>query len=108
MLRALAELPPGIIGQSRSESVNGRLITSDQSIKPRAFRFHRRVSFFDSVLPVAHAAHYRSGGGAFLTSFYGNGRTKFSYKVPAEQDGRVFEYEVDGEGNSRLELWELK
>src|SRR4029453_18813584 len=47
-----------------------------------------RVSFssaalsFDSVLAVGRAAHYRSGWGklSFVTSFYGNGGTKFPEK----------------------------
>jgi hypothetical protein len=52
-----------------------------------------RVSFssaglsFDSVLAVGRAANWRSGWGvlSLITSFYGNGGTKFPDEVPAEQ-----------------------
>jgi hypothetical protein len=41
--------------------------------------FSSAAFFFDSVLAVGHAAHCRSGQGVllFITSFYGNGATKF-------------------------------
>jgi hypothetical protein len=69
---------PRIIGQSRSEAVNGGIITSDQSIKTCASCFHRGLSFLIPFLQLA-VQHIAAPAGGFhlFTSFYGNGGTRF-------------------------------
>jgi hypothetical protein len=57
---ALAKLLPArIIGQSRSETVNGGIITSDQSIKTCACRFQRRLSFLMGCSPIGFPYMFR-------------------------------------------------
>jgi hypothetical protein len=63
----------------RIAEISQRIITSDQSIKTCAFRFHRD---FDSV--AAQLIAVPAGVPSFVTSFYGNGGMKFPDRVPAE------------------------
>jgi|SRR5919106_3014735 hypothetical protein len=79
MRRALTKLLPEDHQSLETRSCKRRNNNERPSYQNVRGSFSSAAFFFCSVFAVARAAHYRSGWGvvSFVTSFYGNDRTKF-------------------------------